>query len=115
MRAELPRAEELMRRWLKDGRNVGSLAASVQRLLDLYGARVVAAAVDDLFAKGCHDIGPLAIRCEQRRTKPRRILPIQLGPHVVDRDVFSTTSEAMMTRAEDPAEAVRALGICSSA
>jgi hypothetical protein len=88
LRAEVPRAEELMRRWLEDGRNVGSLVASTQRLLDLYGARVVAAAVDDLLAKGSHDVGALAILCEQRRTKPRRILPVQLGPHVVDRDVI---------------------------
>lgn len=88
LRAEVPRAEELMRRWLEDGRNVGSLVASTQRLLDVYGARVVAAAVDDLLAKGSHDLGALAILCEQRRTKPRRILPVQLGPHVVDRDVI---------------------------
>jgi len=88
LRAEVPRADELMCRWLEDGRNVGSLVASAQRLLDLYGSRIVAAAVDDLLAKGSHDIGALAILCEQRRTKPRRILPIQLGPHVVDRDVI---------------------------
>jgi transposase len=88
LRAEVPRAEELMRRWLEDGRNVGSLVASAQRLLDLYGTRVVAAAVEDLLAKGSHDVGALSILCEQRRTKPRRILPVQLGPHVVDRDVI---------------------------
>jgi transposase len=88
LRAEVPRAEELMRRWLEDGRNVGSLVVSTQRLLDLYGARVVGAAVDDLLAKGSHDVGALAILCERRRMKPRRILPVELGPHVVDRDVI---------------------------
>ena len=87
LRAEVPRADELMRRWLEDGRNVGSLVSRTLQLLDLYGASVLRAAVDDLLAKGSHDFGALAILCEQRRTKPRRILPVELGPHVVDRDV----------------------------
>jgi transposase len=88
LRSEIPQADELMRLWLEDGRNVGSLVARTLKLLDLYGASVVAAAVDDLLAKGSHDFGALAILCEQRRTKPRRVLPVQLGPHVVDRDVI---------------------------
>lgn len=88
LRAEIPRADELLRLWLEDGRNVGSLVARTLKLLDLYGAKVVAAAVDDLLAKGSHDFGALAILCEQRRTKPRRVLPVQLGAHVVDRDVI---------------------------
>src|SRR5690606_29562200 len=88
LRAEIPQADELMRLWLEDGRNVGSLIARTLKLLDLYGAKVVAAAVDDLLAKGSHDFGALAILCEQRRTKPRRVLPVELGPHVVDRDVI---------------------------
>ena len=88
LRADIPQADELMRLWLEDGRNVGSLIARTLKLLDLYGAKVVAAAVDDLLAKGSHDFGALAILCEQRRTKPRRVLPVELGPHVVDRDVI---------------------------
>lgn len=88
LRAEVPHADELMRRWLEDGRNVGSLVARMLKLLDLYGARIVASAVDDLLAKGGHDLGALAILCEQRRTKPRRVLPVEIGPHVVDRDVI---------------------------
>lgn len=88
LRAEVPHADELMRRWLEDGRNVGSLVARTLKLLDLYGARIVASAVDDLLAKGGHDLGALAILCEQRRTKPRRVLPVEIGPHVVDRDVI---------------------------
>ena len=88
LRAEIPHADELMRRWLEDGRNVGSLVASTLKLLDLYGTRIVAAAVDDVIARGGHDLGALAILCEQRRTKPRRILPVQVGAHVVDRDVI---------------------------
>lgn len=87
LRVEVPRADELMRRWLEDGRNVGSLVSRTLQLLDLYGASVLRAAVDDLLAKGSHDFGALAILCEQRRTKPRRILPVELGAHVIDRDV----------------------------
>lgn len=87
LRVEVPSADELMRRWLEDGRNVGSLVSRTLQLLDLYGASVLRAAVDDLLAKGSHDFGALAILCEQRRTKPRRILPVELGAHVIDRDV----------------------------
>jgi transposase len=88
LRSVIPRADELFQRWLEDGRNVGSLAASTTKLLDLYGASVLASAIDALLTKGSHDLGALAILCEQRRTKPRRIWPIEIGPHVVDRDVI---------------------------
>jgi len=88
LRAEVPHSGELMRRWLEDGRNVGSLVARTLKLLDLYGARVLSGAVDDVLDKGGHDLGALAICCEQRRTKPRRVLPVELGAHVVDRDVI---------------------------
>jgi transposase len=88
LRAEVPRVSELMRLWLEDGRNVGSLVARTTQLLDLYGASVLTAAVEDLLAKNSHDYGALAILCEQRRTRPRRMLPIELAPHVVDRDVI---------------------------
>jgi len=88
LRAEVPQADELMQRWLDDGRNVGSLIARTLKLLDLYGPLIVGAAVQDLLAKGGHDLGALAILCEQRRTSPRRILPVELGAHVIDRDVI---------------------------
>lgn len=65
-----------------------SLASSATKLLDLYGANVLASAVDAVLAKGSHDLGALAILCEQRRAKPRRVLPIEIGTHVVDRDVI---------------------------
>lgn len=88
LRAAVPNIDELTRRWLEDGRNVGSLVGRTLRLLDLYGASVLAPAVDDLLAKNSHDYGALAILCEQRRTRPRRVLPIELGAHVVERDVI---------------------------
>jgi hypothetical protein len=58
------------------------------QLLDLYGASVLSSAVEDLLQRGGHDFGALAMLCEQRRKKPRRLLPVQLAPHVVDRDVI---------------------------
>jgi hypothetical protein len=87
LRVEVTRADELMQRWLEDGRNVGSLVARTQKLLDIYGPTVLTQAVSELLDKGSHDYGALAILCEQRRTRPRRVLPIELAPHVVDRDV----------------------------
>lgn len=88
LRAAVPRIDELMRLWLEDGKNVGSLAARTTKLLDLYGAAVVVSAVDELLERGSHDYGALAILCEQRRTRRRPVLPLVLAPHVVDRDVI---------------------------
>ena len=88
LRAEIPDIDQLMRLWLEDGRNVGSLVARTIQLLDLYGPSVLKTAVDQLLAKGSHDYGALAILCEKQRTRPRRMLPVQLAPHVVDRDVI---------------------------
>jgi len=88
LRAEVPRIDELLRLWLEDGRYVGSLIGRTCKLLDLYGRAVLAAAVEALLAKGSHDYGALAILCEKQRTRPRRVLPLDLASHVVDRDVI---------------------------
>jgi transposase len=88
LRTEVPRIDDLLRLWLEDGRYVGSLIARTCKLLDLYGAAVLTEAVDELLKKKSHDYGALAILCEKRRTRPRRVLPIDLAPHVVDRDVI---------------------------
>jgi hypothetical protein len=86
--AEIPRFGELLRLWLEDGRYVGSLVGRTCKLLDLYGKTVLTTAVEELLDKGSHDYGALAILCEKRRTRPRRVLPLELAPHVVDRDVI---------------------------
>jgi transposase len=88
LRVEVPRVDALMQRWLEDGRNVGSLVARTQKLLDLYGPRVLTQAVNEVLDKGSHDYGALAILCEQHRTRPRRMLPLELAPYVVERDVI---------------------------
>lgn len=88
LRAVVPRTLELMQCWLEDGRNVGSLVQRTTKLLDLYGARVLGEAVDELLGRGSHDYGALAMLCEKSRKRPRPILPIDLAPHVVERDVI---------------------------
>jgi transposase len=88
LRAEVPQIDALMALWLEDGRNVGSLVARTLKLLDLYGATVLKAAAEALLAKKSHDYGALAILCEKQRTRPRRVLPLDLASHVVDRDVI---------------------------
>lgn len=88
LRAEVPRAGDLMQHWLDDARNVGFLVARTLKLLDLYGKTVLGQAVDELMERGSHDYGALALLCEKHRKRPRRILPIELGAHVVERDVI---------------------------
>jgi hypothetical protein len=88
LRAEVPRALELMQRWLEDGRNVGSLVVRTTKLLDLYGKQVLTGAIEELLDRGGHDVGALAMLCEKRRKRPRRVLPLELAPHVVERDVI---------------------------
>ncbi len=55
-----------MRRWLEDGRNVGSLVARTLKLLDLYGPTVLAAAVGQQ-----HLADVLRALCYQQ-ARPRR-------------------------------------------
>ncbi len=62
--------------------------ARTTKLLDLYGQQVVSQAVDELLERGSHDYGALAMLCEKRRKRPRRFLPLDLAPHVVERDVI---------------------------
>jgi transposase len=88
LRAVVPNIGPLLQRWLEAGVNLGSFSARAAKLVDLYGPEVVTAAVDDLLKKDSYDYGALAMLCEQRRTRPRPLLPLTLGPHVVDRDVI---------------------------
>jgi hypothetical protein len=85
---EVPRTLELMQHWLEDGRNIGLLVQRTTKLLDLYGQLVLGQALDELLDRGSHDLGALAMLCEKRRKRPRRLLPLDLAPHVVDRDVI---------------------------
>lgn len=89
LRVEVPEVEELLTRWVDAGRNIGSMIGFTIKLLDAYGAAVLRDVVREMVRRGTHDRGAMAILCEQRRG--RRLGPpplaIQLGAHVVERDV----------------------------
>jgi hypothetical protein len=87
--AEVPNIALLVDRWVDHGRNIGSMVGRTVQLLDAYGAVTVRKAVAEMIARGTHDIGALAILCEQKRrgTTDARPVILDLAPHVVERDV----------------------------
>jgi transposase len=87
--AQVVGIDALYTRWVDVGRNVGLMTARTAKLLDLYGAEVLATAVADILARGLHDPGALALRCEQARRAAGAPMPVTLefGAHVPDRDV----------------------------
>lgn len=88
LRAEVPTITSLLQRWAEDGRFVGSQVARTCKLLDMYGSEVLASAVDELLERGSADFGALSLLCEKRRTTKGAALPLDLAPHVPERDVI---------------------------
>ncbi len=86
LRAEVPRIDELLQAWADEGRNLGSMVARTLKLLDLYGATTLAACVQQLLERDGTDFGALTLLCEKSRKRPVA-LPLELAPHVQDRDV----------------------------
>jgi len=89
LKAAVPAIDALYERWVEAGRNLGSMTARTLRLLDLYGAELLALAVEEVLARGLHDPGALAALCEQRRHASAAPVPLDvpLPAHVRDRDV----------------------------
>jgi len=87
--AQVAGIDALFTRWVDVGRNVGLMTARTGKLLELYGADVLAKAVADILVCGLHDPGALALRCEQARRAAGAPLPVvlELGAHVPDCDV----------------------------
>jgi hypothetical protein len=87
--AQVVGIDALYTRWVELGRNVGLMTARTGKLLDLYGAEILAKAVADVLARGLHDPGALAFRCEQARRAAGAPMPVtlELGAHVPDCDV----------------------------
>ena len=88
--AQVAGVAALYTRWVDIGRNIGLMTARTGKLLDLYGAEVLAKAVADVLACGLHDPGALALRCEQARRAagaPMTVV-LALGAHVPDCDVI---------------------------
>lgn len=96
LRAQVPRFDELLERWVHAGYNVGSCVARALLLLDRYGADALIAATDiALEHAGTADVGALGQACEQRRRAQRAPMPVDvpLGDHVPDRDVIPHSLE----------------------
>jgi transposase len=91
MLTEIPELHVLCERWVTRGRNVGAMTSRTKKLRDLYGVEVLREAVLEMVAHDTHDVGALALLCEQARR--RRNLPMPspftLPAHVVDVDVVS--------------------------
>jgi hypothetical protein len=90
LRVEVPDINVLLERWVDAGRNLGSMVAHTITLLDAYGAAILRHVVADMVARGIHDRGAMAILCEQRRKRRSggaAPLALELGTHVVERDV----------------------------
>jgi transposase len=89
LRVEVPEIEGLLERWVDAGRNLGSMIGHTITLLDAYGPAVLREVVAEMLRRGTHDRGAMAILCEQRRKRRAGPYPIivQLGGHVVERDV----------------------------
>lgn len=88
---ETPELHVLFERWVTRGRNVGAMTSRTKKLRDLYGAAVLREAVLEMVAHETHDVGALALLCEQARR--RRNLPVPMAltlpAHVADVDVVS--------------------------
>lgn len=87
---QVPQIELLLKRWLLDGRHVGTMVKRAIQLLDAYGAEVVRAAVGEMVERGTYDSGALAVLCEQQRRATARPIPmmVSLGAHVPEREVL---------------------------
>ncbi|GAC1451277.1 MAG: hypothetical protein PVSMB8_10610 [Vulcanimicrobiaceae bacterium] len=89
LRVEVPEIGALLERWVDAGRNIGSMIGFTIKLLDAYGPAVLREVTADMLTRGVHDKGAMAILCEQKRKRRDGPAPlaIQLGAHVVERDV----------------------------
>jgi hypothetical protein len=87
--AEVPHIDALYTRWVDVGRNVGLMTSRTGKLLELYGAEILTKAVADVLARGLHDPGALALRCEEARRALGVAMPValELGAHIPDGNV----------------------------
>lgn len=81
----------LFERWVVRGRNVGALTGRTKKLRDLYGFEIFREAVLEMVAHETHDVGALALLCEQARRRRNQPvpLPLPLPAHVIDVDIVS--------------------------
>jgi transposase len=89
--AEVPELGILFERWVVRGRNVGAMTGRTKKLRELYGPEIFREAVLEMVAHETHDVGALALLCEQARRRRNQPvpLPLPLPAHVIDVDVVS--------------------------
>jgi transposase len=89
LRVQIPEIDRLLASWLDGGHVLSAQVVRLGKLLDLYGADVMAGAVDEILARGLRDPSALAVACEQRRRALRRpmLVTVTLPDHVDDREV----------------------------
>lgn len=88
---EVPELGILFERWVVRGRNVGAMTGRTKKLRELYGPEIFREAVLEMVAHETHDVGALALLCEQARRRRNQPvpLPLPLPAHVIDVDVVS--------------------------
>jgi transposase len=88
---EIPELRIIFERWVERGRNVGAMTARTKKLRELYGGELLRQAVLEMCASDLHDVGALALLCEQARRRANLPIPmaLPLPPHVVDGNVVS--------------------------
>jgi len=84
--AAVPSLSVLYERWVEQGRNINFMTGHARKLFALYGPEIFGTAVGVMGERGTHDIGALALLCEQERQRTDRPMPVDvvLGTHVVD-------------------------------
>lgn len=89
LRVEVPAIDTILQRWLDREHNLGSMVARTIKLLDIYGAAVLRAVVDEMGERNVVDIGAMAVLCEKHRKRhgSRAVPVLDLAPHVLERDV----------------------------
>jgi transposase len=84
--AAVPALSGLYERWVEQGRNINFMTGHTRKLFALYGPEIFGYAVRVMGERGTHDLGALALLCEQERQRTDRPMPVDvvLGAHVVD-------------------------------
>ena len=82
----VPELSVLYERWVEQGRNINFMTGHARKLFALYGPEIFGYAVRVMGERGTHDIGALALLCEQERRRTDRPMPVDivLVAHVVD-------------------------------
>lgn len=82
----VPALSVLYEGWVEQGRNINFMTGHARKLFALYGPEIFGYAVRVMGERGTHDIGALALLCEQERRRTDRPMPVDivLVAHVVD-------------------------------